>query len=353
MKRTGTPSWKRSLIEFTKLALGLAASALAWGAAAEGRYPIVDSRTLTDGSSPQFVWIDNEELLFVSAAPIPEARRSREEFSYAISRWNTRSGAVARVRAFGHDRPSLCLHDGMFVYGRRARDGTLEAYHGKLGESEQRVDPRRYAPLFCRPRAEVPALPKWTQGREIRWLEKLGAGFVDFGEELQPPENTPVRLYRHGMAQEEGIQLPFGRRSIGKRFPYYEFQRAFFVASHYYQTPRPREVAYPVFWLYEDGRVEKIAAIPWGPWRQSSLSAYPTRAGLVLASGSSARDETDLADAGLYLLSAGRVEKLLKGWIAGLTVAVSPDGCRIAFSHAPVVTEKKNVLQAMRLCAGR
>jgi len=328
------------------LALGLAASALAGGpAAAQSRYPTVDSRTLTDGANPSFVWIDNEELLFVSATPNPGAKRSWEQVNYAISRWNTRSGVVTRVRAFAHERPSLCLHEGLFLYGRRLRDGSLEAYHGKLGESEQRVDPRRYVPFFCRPRAEVPALPKWTEGREIRLLEKLGAGFVDFGEEQMSSENTPVRLYRHGMAQDEGIELPFGRRGIAKRFAYHEFQRAFFVASDYPpQSPRPQRVPYPVYWLYADGRVEKIADIPWGPWRQGSLSVYPTRAGLVLASS---------GDAGLYRLLAGRVDKLLGGSIAGLAVAVSPDGCRIAFSYSPAVTEKKNVLQAMSLCARR
>jgi hypothetical protein len=337
------------------LALGLAASALAGvAAAAEGRYPSVDSRTLTDGANPNFVWIDNDELLFVSATRNPGATRAWEQVSYAISRWNTRSGAVTRVRAFGHERPSLCLHEGLFLYGRRLRDGSLEAYHGKLGESEQRVDPRRYVPLFCRPRAEVPALPKWTGGREIRLLEKLGAGFVDFGEDEKASENTPVRLYRYGMAREEGIELPFGRRGIAKRFPYHEFQRAFFVASDYPQSPRPQRIPYPVYWLYADGRVEKIADVPWGPWRQGSLSVVPTRAGLVVASSNFyVHEPTDLRHAGLYLLAEGRMEKLLEGWIAGLALAVSPDGCRIAFSYSPVVTERKNVLQAMRLCGGR
>ena len=336
------------------VALALAAGAPAGGAAAaDSRYPTVDSRTLTDGANPSFVWIDNEELLFVSAMPNPEAKRTWEQLNYAISRWNTRSGAVTRVRAFGHERPSLCLHEGRFLYGRRLRDGSREAYHGKLGESEQRVDPRRYVPLFCRPRAEVPALPKWTGGREIRWLEKLGAGFVDFGEDEKSSENTPVRLYRPGMAQEEGIELPFGRRSIAKRFPYHEFQGAFFVASDYPQSPRPQRVPYPVYWLHADGRVERIADIPWGPWRQAGLSVFPTRAGLAMASSNSTVEGTDLAHAGLYLLNAGRVEKLAKGWIAGLAVAVSPDGCRIAFSYSPAVTEKKNVLQAMSLCARR
>lgn len=99
-----------------------------------------------------------------------------------------------------------------------------------------------------------------------------------------------------------------------------------------------------MYWLYADGRVEKIADLPWGPWRQAGLAVFPTRAGLVLASS---------AAAGLYLLHAGQVDKLLEGRIAGLAVAVSPDGCRIAFSYSPAVTEKKNVLQAMSLCARR
>ena len=336
-------------------ALGLAASALAGVAAAAGsRHPTVDSRTLTDGANPNFVWIDNEELLFVSATPNPGAKRSWEQVNYAISRWDTRSGVVTRVRAFGHERPSLCLHEGLFLYGRRLRDGSLEAYHGKLGESEQRVDPSRYVPLFCRPRGEAPALPKWTEGREIRMLEKLGAGFVDFGDEQKSSENTPVRLYRHGMAREEGIELPFGRRGIAKRFPYHEFQRAFFVASDYPQSPPQQRVPYPVYWLYADGRVEKIADLPWGPWRQGRLSVVPTRAGLVVASGNFyVYEPTDLRHAGLYLLAQGRMQKLLEGWIAGLVLAVSPDGCTIAFSYSPVVTERKNVLRAMRLCGGR
>jgi hypothetical protein len=108
--------------------------------------------------------------------------------------------------------------------------------------------------------------------------------------------------------------------------------------------------------MYRDGRVEKIADIPWGPWRSSAgFRPFPTRAGIVMASSNfNVRDNTDLAHAGLYLLtSEGRLEKVLSAWVDGLDVSVSPDGCMIAFTYARVVTRKNNVLQAMNLCAGR
>jgi hypothetical protein len=185
-------------------------------------------------------------------------------------------------------------------------------------------------------------------------LHKLGAGFLDFGDTKKGLENTPIRLYRYNAQQGEGLELPLKRRDTGKRFPYYEFKRAFFVVSDYYLHPRPKEIPYPVYWLYEDGRVEKIADIPWGPWRSSaSFSPFPTRAGLIMASHNfNVRNANDIADAGLYLFVHGRVERIVKGWVDSLAVAVSPDGCKIAFTYAPVVTRRNNVLQAMDLCGG-
>ena len=182
-------------------------------------------------------------------------------------------------------------------------------------------------------------------------MEKLDAGFVDYGDRLKWLENTPVAFYRHGAKQHEGIDLAIGRRDAGKRFHYYEFKRAFYFASHYHHHPRPKEIPYPVYWLYADGRVEKLADIPWGPWRAAGLDTAPTRAGLVMASSNfNVRNANDLEHAGLYLLSNGRVEKILRAWVASLAVAVSPDGCSIAFTYAPVMTQKNNVLMAMRLC---
>jgi hypothetical protein len=320
------------------------------------KYTIFDSRAMTFGSDPKFFWINDNELLFVSIRTSPDTSApAQERFTYAVSRWNIQTGAVTEVKDFGENRPDICLNDGFVLYRGTRKDGAPEAYHGKLGQSMRQVDGKQYGFFFCQLRDKTPKLPDWTEGREIRWLEKLDAGFVDFGDTQKWLENTPIRLYRHNAKQAEGIQLPFGRRDVGKRFRYYAFRSAFFVESDYYLHPRPREVPYPVYWLYTDGRIEKILEIPWGPWRSSaSFFPFPARAGLVMASSNfNVRDNSDLGHAGLYLLSDGRVEKILSGWIANLEVAVSPNGCKIAFTYAPVVTRKNNVLQAIDLCEGR
>lgn len=318
----------------------------------ERKYRILDSRSRAHtfgAGDPQFFWINNDELLFMAVQVSPDASaQNKERINYTVSRWDTRSGAVSKVRDFGEDRPRICYYDGQVLYQFRRSDESLVAYHGKLGEPERAVDPTEYGQLFCRRLDEIPKIPHWMKEREARRLERINDGFVDFGELKKAMENTPVRLYRYGEKQEAGIQLPFGRRDISWRFPYYQFKDAYFVESHYWVHPRPKEIPYPVFWLYRDGRVEKIADVPWGPWRsRASFFVFPTRAGLVLYSHN-ARSEFEIAYAGLYLFSAGKVERIVAGWVVG--TAVSPDGCKLAFTYAPTITRKNNVLQAMNLC---
>jgi hypothetical protein len=320
----------------------------------ERKFPISDSRTYArsfGGSDPQLFWINNEEVLFLAVHVLPDASGpNKERLNYAVTRWNTRSGEILRVRDFGEDAPRICYYDGHVLYQFRRKDGSLVAYQGKLGEPERSVDSHQYGSLFCRRLNEIPEIPGWMKDREARRLERIGDGFVDFGERQKWMENTRVRLYRYGEMEGAGKELPFGRREITYRFPYYQFKDAYFVASDYWLHPRPKEIPYPVFWLYRDGRVEKIADIPWGPWRsRASFLVFPAQAGLILYSHN-ARDDQDIAHAGLYLLSKGKVEQVVSGWVLGL--AIAPDGCRLAFTYAPNMTRKNNVLRAMNLCAG-
>jgi hypothetical protein len=321
------------------------------------KYPVLDSLTRAHAGDPQLFWINNDEVLFLAVRVFTDPESpNKEGINYLVNRWNIRSGAVSKVRDFGGDRPKICYHDGQVLYQVRRRDDSFIGYHGKLGETERAVEPREFHASFCRRLKEIPSIPQWMKDREARRLERINDGFVDFGETKRWIENTPVRLYRYGEEREAGKQLPFGRREISYRFPYYEFKDAYFVVSQYWVHPRPKEIPYPVFWMYRDGRVEKIVDIPWGPWRSSaSFRPFPTRAGVVMASSNfNVRDSTDLAHAGLYLLrNEGPVEKVLSAWIDGLEVSVSPDGCMIAFTYARVVTRKNNVLQAMNLCSGK
>ena len=319
----------------------------------ERRFPIIDSRVYArsfGASDPQLFWINNEQVLFLAVQAIAEhGTSSKERLDYTVSSWNTRTGEVFKVKHFGENAPRICYYEGQVLYEARRKDGSFVTYHGKIGELDRAVDSREYGRTLCRRLDDIPKMPSWTKDRETRRLERLSDGFIDYGERQKWMENTPVRLYRYGENQEAGKLLPLGRREISWRLPYYEFKDAYFVESHYPQHPRPRHVPYPVFWLYRDGRVEKIAEIPWGPWRSSaSFFVFPAKPGLVLYSHN-ARNEFDIAHAGLYLLHK-KVEQVLRGWVVGL--AVAPDGCKLAFTYARNMTRKNNVLQVMNLCAG-
>jgi hypothetical protein len=320
----------------------------------ERKFPIVDSRVRARAfgpPDPQLFWINNEEVLFLAVRVLADASTpGKEELNYTVSRWNTRSGEILKVRDLGEDPPRICYYDGQVLYQVRRRDGSFVAYHGKLGEPERAVDSRQYGRNLCRPLDEIPKTPDWMKDREARRLGRINDGFIDFGERQKWLENTPVRLYRYGESREEGKPLPFGRREISWRFPYYEFKNAYFVESDYWVHPRPKEIPYPVFWLYLDGRVERIADIPWGPWRSNaSFFVFPVRPGIVMYSHN-ARNEVDIAHAGLYLLRGGTVERVVKGWVGGAVVA--PDGCKLTFTYAPNMTSQSSVLKAMNLCAG-
>jgi hypothetical protein len=350
----------KAVFQFWRLALFAICTSVVAGSYAQpskqrpAQYETFDSQATTFGSDPKFFWVDNQELVFVSVQKFPDSPSKRaERLTYSVSRWNIQARTVSTVRDFGEDRPLLCFYDGFLLYGAmHKRDAP--AYHVKLGGVEREVNIKDYDYLFCQPRKNIPKLPVWTEGREIRLLHKLGAGFLDFGDTQKGSENTAIRLYRYNAQQGEGLELQLRRRDTGKRFPYYEFNRAFFVESDYYLHPRPKEVPYPIYWLYEDGRIEKIADIPWGPWRSSaSFFPFPTRVGLVMASHNfNVRNRNDLAHAGLYLFNGSGIEKLLGGWLGNAFVAVSPDGCTIAFSFSPTVSDKNQTLKAMSLCKG-
>jgi hypothetical protein len=322
--------------------------------ATRSKYQIYDSRTVayTHGSNySQFHWIDNDEIVFVAMHIVPDTSHpNKEQVSYAIKRWNIQTGIVRLVRDFGRDRPRLCLSQGHVLISTRRQDDTFEVYHGLLGSEKADNPSRGYSYVFCRPVDQVPSLPAWTHEREIRWLERLGDGFVDFGDRRKVFEQTQLRLFRHGAKEHEGIGLPLYRRTVKPRFPHYAFQNAFFVESDWHVQPRPKDIPQPVYWLYADGRVEKIADVPWGPWRTASLAIAPTKVGLVMAS-SNFQSTTDLGNAGLYLLKDGKVERILNGWIEGLALAVSPDGCKAAFAFAPVVSMKQAILRVIDLCS--
>jgi len=316
------------------------------------KYPILDShvRVDTDPSSDrQVFWVNNESVIFIAAPISPAAPPSdRETVTYSIRLWNFSSGKITTIRDFGRNRVSLCYDEGVVLYYSRHADGTYEAYQGKLGSERPVHMLDGYSLQSCRPLAELPSTPSWAKGHEIRRLQKLGAGFLDFGPHRSAMSNSPIRLYKPGAKEVDGLTLPFGRRDVERRFPYFRFADAFFVESSSSIYPHPEDMPYPVYWLYETGQIQKIADIPWGPWRaRGGFLVAPVRPGLLMVSYN-ARSPSEIDHAGIYLLRDNHVEKVVAGWVLGMKV--SPDGCRLALNFAPFMSLKDGTLRILQLC---
>lgn len=317
---------------------------------------VFDSRSLVVANefARKLYWINDEEVLFLGyeVAPGASPGNDRELIDYRVSIWNVRTNTIRVLQDFGRDYPSTCFSDGHVLLRARTKDGVLRTYYGDTGAVELAAPDQKFHDLFCRPLDKVHPLPTWTQGRDIRWLQRIDAGFVDFGEISKSMKNAPLRLYKHGAKEEDGILLPLGSREVWKSFPYFAFKGAFFVESTYRLLPRPKGVPYPLYWLYQDGRLEQIVDLPWGPWRDNASSwPVPTKAGVAVVSlNANVRNARDLAHAGLYLVAHERVTKLLTTWIQA--TALSPNGCLLAFDSADHITEKVNVLKAIDLCQG-
>ena len=296
-------------------------------------------------------WISADEILFVGSRLDSglSASESLSVVDFHVQIWNVQTGVVRTLRDFGPDHPSVCFNDGSVLLRVRARDGTYHAYHGALGHIVEDDPKRGFSAIFCRPLNELPRRPAWMEGRALAWLGKANEGFLDFGETTRALENLQVRLYRLGSDKDEGIVLPFGSRQIKHRLDYYAFRDAFFVDSSFFRNPPGPDVQYPVYWLFRDGRSEKILDIPYGTWRTGI--PVPVRHGVIAISHHfNARNAHDLLDAGMYLITRRGPTWLLKAWID--EVAVSSDGCRVAFAYAEVATGRRgrSILRAIDLC---
>ena len=318
-------------------------------------FAIVDSKAWVeaDNLGKRIFWVSDEEVLFVGYGTLGRATEGHaaEIGDYQMSIWNVRSNAVRVLHEFAEGGPYPCFSEGHLLVRVRAQ-GQLQSYYGDKDSIRKMATNREFHEMFCRPVQDVPVLPRWTRERDVVWLQKVDAGFVDFGERAKGTEHGPVRFHRHGSSEREGILLPVGRRDIRRSFPYYAFKDAFFVESTYLHLPRPEGVPYPVYWLYRDGRLEKILDLPWGPWRSRGSSwPVPTKRGIVIIShNANPRNAADLRYAGLYLVTSGSVKKILTGWIQA--TAVSPNGCWLAFDVADRISRRANVLKAVDLCRG-
>lgn len=338
------------------LAVALAAAA-SLSAAAEGQ--LTDSKVWGSGVSllPP-TWLDARRILFLSAPGFKPNEQRR-----ALATWEVDGRASSYRESVNH----YCYRDGNIVYkALDAGDPSMVRgtwYSGPLGsERPVRKDAgsdlaRLYDPLNCRI-ATNEELQKRAGRGTIPLLEKHGYLDLRSGQVPGLVQNTPVQYVR--AADKAALKVPFGSREFTAAASYFEFSGSYLIRSIYFDpakrttvAPWPANIERPVWLLKPDGSVTKLV-VPKGPWTgKDDPGLYLTAAGLVLVRHGGIFDRTD----GVYLADGNSVRHLLPGR-AG-PVGVSPDGCSIAFTHAPSAesdaedANNRRTLKVMRLCASK
>lgn len=299
-------------------------------------YPIIDSGVWATNSYPgDMYWLDNERVLFLgSGTSMPIG----QDDAWLLI-WDTRKNTITKYKQHVLD---FCFHDGVIQYRTVAREPetgkrTWTFYRGKFNEEliDQTVD-RKKDKLNCR---YIFVWPTFTKGKTHAILRN-GDGYLVLDEKDPNAKfgNYPL-LHQKGENQEP-IRLPF-RRYQADRVEFYSFKGAYFLAPSSYfieetgthLTPWPSNVPLFTWWLLPNGKSEKVE-IPLGSWTRGGLRFYPTREGVFLVNRHS-RSDRDPGNAGGYMVKGKDVRRVISGVLTDIST-VSPDGCRVAFSHAPM-----------------
>jgi hypothetical protein len=304
------------------LLLGLLLVSPQLSAGGEPRYPILDSKF--PAAEAKLAWIDNERVMFQGYEPGKFGTKSpKNGHVYDITGlfiWNTATNVVHKHTSI-EGLTTLCVHAGEVKF---AKEGMLIS--GKLEEEGQQTPfPKKhwFNEVSCRYYTER---PYWSEegrrGRGFPLLEEHG--YVDFGEQsMDPGKSRPLVLYPPG--SKNGVVLPLKSDQVEVPPIYVEFEDAYLLRARQYTSD-----AVSAWLLKPNGTVSMIFEPQGQAWERMGWGHYfLTKKGLLITGGRG--DYAKVGTMGGYLISEGKPVRIVPGLLRN--VAVSPDGCKVAFVH--------------------
>jgi hypothetical protein len=320
-------------------------------------HPILDSGVWATNSYPgNMYWLDNERVLFLGS----ETSTPIGQDDQWLLIWDTKTNGITKYK---HHVMNFCYRNGIIQYRTVTRQPDTGKriwtfYRGKLNEESIDTTPdRKEDKLNCR---YISVWPRFKKGKTHAILLE-GHGYLLLDETAPNVKFENYPLLHHKEENQEPIPLPF-RRYQADRVEFYSFKEAYFLApsSYFIEETSTHLISWPpnvplfTWWLFPDGKSDKVE-IPLGPWTRGGLKFYPTREGVFLVNRHS-RSDRDPGNAGGYLVQGTTVKKLATGVLTDVS-AVSPDGCRVAFSHTPTPEndrfdrKNKRTLKMIDVCA--
>ena len=308
-------------------------------------------------------WIDDQRVLFVRTEPghftaneeLQTAAKEKRRTS-TLSLWTVGGGVQALAQLVGW----FCYNpNDQHISFVTLRSG--DVVKGMEGPPEQLAPFERTVP---------PGRQGGFDSRTCHWVERQAGERPRFGIELLPghgflifPRSAtgPAQLERPG--ETAAIPMPFGSSSL--RFGgYYPFKGAYFIWENGFgqtglidfEERFQRTGCKEAWWLWPDGRTEEVC-IPYIPGaRTPSVQAVPTARGLFVAFDKSDA-LTKAGRAGAYLMTPQGLVKIFSGVIGYHSLAVSPNGCKVAMAFASsdlawrYVGPGPRTLRAVDLCS--
>lgn len=338
----------------TLLQIGVALWLIASATVALSQTPLphrmVDSGFPAEGTAP-IAWVDDHRLLFtgveLGVKPQHRGQRSYRGVKIAAYLWDTQKNTVKKFKDFplGH----LCTAKDYVSYRvvESWKEKRVAIYAGKFGSESKLRLPKKYwfNRMSCRYFAKPPV---WAQRmRAGRWIQPLldEHGFIDYGpvdmSKSAPdefPHGPPVFWSADGKNSKKIDIEPKYLENRPLHFTYAPFLNQYLSRA---ATVNSSSLV-PVFFLSPDGGLRKVDP-PKGPW--DGRQYFAVKPGILLISGLGARF-SEPGDAGIFLLSHGKMTKLVSGIFR--QVRVSQNGCRAAFIYAWSLQDESNGYHAWK-----
>jgi hypothetical protein len=299
-------------------------------AGGEPRYPILDSKF--PAAEAKLGWIDNERIIFhgydVGKMTQPGPGDGYPTAAEGLFIWDAENGAVTKYWDIEGPVP-LCVFRGQvfFTQKLKEKENTWLLVSGPLGKEEQQVVSTGVSMNGhnCRVSDHRPSWMKEDKHRRLRLLDEHG--YLDFGVPIWADplgRAMPIVLYRPDSTKS--VELPLTGWQVQAHTTYFEFASGYLLKGEQ-RTPD----AVPLWLLRPDGIVIQLLEPKGKAWERIGWTEYVwTIKGLFLISRT-ADGYAASGKSGGYLLERENPERLIVGLLDN--VAVSPNGCRIAFVH--------------------
>lgn len=290
-------------------------------------YPIKDSSF--PAAEAKLGWLDNKRVIFHGyeigkvGQPSPDDGHLLAETGLFI--WDTENETVTKY--WDIDGPTtLCVYRERIAFGQRIKgehDVRIRIV-GKIGQERtvRSTGADWVNPVSCAYSKERPT--EVTREHILRHLLEQH-GYLDFGPRKDADRSDAARILFYRPNLNEPLVLPLNPNRVLNLFEYVEFENAYLLEGQ-----RQTTYAGPLWLLRPDGTVKKVFEPTGRSWERMGWGHFRlTKKGIFLAGGSGSYDQ--VGTTGGYLLSGGDPIRL----ISGLTknIAVSPDGCKVAFVH--------------------